>query len=107
MASKEAPGVALAFTADMYRRVFPGEYLRACLARGVRADSRAAAAARGVELQLGVVQTAASSSLVKAGSTSVVAAVKLAVGTPAVATPDQGEVGALLRASERWRGSEC
>jgi hypothetical protein len=87
---------ALTFTADMYRKLFPGEYMKTCLARGVRPDSRAAGAARGVQLQLGVIRSAASSSLVKTGSTSVIAAVKLAVGTPAVATPDQGEVGTLL-----------
>lgn len=87
---------ALSFTADMYRKLFPGEYMKTCLARGVRPDSRAATAARAVQIQTGVIHSAASSSLVKTGSTSVVAAVKLAVGTPAVATPDQGEVGRLL-----------
>ncbi|POM65207.1 Exosome complex uclease RRP43, partial [Phytophthora palmivora] len=84
--------VALSFSAEMYRKVFPAEYMRKCLANKVRPDSRTIEASRAVQLQTNVVHTAASSSLVKLGKTSVLTAIKLAVGTPAVATPDQGEI---------------
>ncbi|RLN79694.1 hypothetical protein BBJ28_00005894 [Nothophytophthora sp. Chile5] len=86
--------VALSFGADMYRKLFPAEYMRKCLASKVRPDSRTIEASRPVQLQTNVIQTAASSSLVKLGNTSVLAAIKLAVGAPAVSTPDQGEIGA-------------
>lgn len=85
---------APSFTTEMYRKLFPSEYMKKCLANHVRPDSRSATASRAVHVQTDVIHTAASSSLVKTGSTSVITAVKLAVGTPAVATPDQGDVGA-------------
>ncbi|RLN73675.1 hypothetical protein BBJ28_00021629 [Nothophytophthora sp. Chile5] len=84
--------VALSFSAEMYRKLFPAEYMRKCLASKVRPDSRTIEASRPVQLQTNVIQTAASSSLVKLGNTSVLAAIKLAVGAPAVSTPDQGEI---------------
>ncbi|KAL4147120.1 hypothetical protein PRNP1_010876 [Phytophthora ramorum] len=91
--------VALSFSADMYRKLFPAEYMRKCLTNEVRPDSRAIEAARAVQLQTNVVHTAASSSLVKLGKTSVLTAIKLAVGTPAVATPDQGEIAVQVHLS--------
>ncbi|KAG7397454.1 Exosome complex component RRP43 [Phytophthora boehmeriae] len=91
--------VALSFSADMYKKLFPAEYMRKCLASKVRPDSRTIEASRAVQLQTNVIQTAASSSLVKLGNTSVLSAIKLAVGTPAVATPDQGEIAVQVHLS--------
>lgn len=85
--------VALSFTADIYKKLFPAEYMKRCMENNVRPDSRTLEAARAVHLQTNVVQTASSSSLVKIGNTSVITAIKLAVGTPAVSTPDQGDLG--------------
>jgi exosome complex component RRP43 len=82
----------LSFNADVYRKLFPHEYLKSCISSNVRPDARKFDAARAVHIQTNVVHTAASSSLVRVGNTSVIAAVKLAVGTPAVTTPDQGEI---------------
>lgn len=82
----------ISFSADVYRKLFPREFLKTCIDNDVRPDSRKFDAARPVHIQTKVIQTANSSSLVRVGSTSVIAAVKLAVGTPAVATPDQGEI---------------
>lgn len=95
MATGNGAEVALSFGADMYKKLFPAEYVRKCLASKVRPDSRTIEAARAVQLQTDVVQTAASSSLVKLGKTSVLTAIKLAVGTPAVATPTRAR-------SVRW-----
>ncbi|TYZ68559.1 hypothetical protein PybrP1_008609 [[Pythium] brassicae (nom. inval.)] len=93
MAKQPQPApVALSFDAAMFRKLFPDEYASRCLANGVRPDARAPLAARAVHVQPRAVQSAASASLVKLGRTSVLAAVKLAVGLPAVSTPDQGEV---------------
>ena len=83
----------LSFSAHAFKKLFPAEYARKCLDSNVRVDGRAIEATRALQLQTNVIQTAASSSLVKLGKTSVLTAIKLAVGTPAVATPDQGEVG--------------
>lgn len=94
-----APQVTLSFTADMYKKLFPVEYMHKCLESSVRPDSRAPETARPVHVQTNVVHTAASSSLVKIGNTSVITAIKLAVGMPAVSTPDQGELGAF---TESW-----
>ncbi|KAL3669095.1 hypothetical protein V7S43_005479 [Phytophthora oleae] len=91
--------VALSFSADMYRKMFPAEYVRKCLENKVRPDSRTIEATRAVQLQTDVIHTAASSSLVKLGKTSVLTAIKLAVGTPAVATPDQGEIAIQVHLS--------
>eukprot|EP00644_Phytophthora_capsici_P016455 jgi/Phyca11/573184/estExt2_Genewise1.C_PHYCAscaffold_520051 len=83
----------------MYRKLFPAEYVRKCLENQVRPDSRTIEAVRAVQLQTDVIHTAASSSLVKLGKTSVLTAIKLAVGTPAVATPDQGEIAIQVHLS--------
>ncbi|TMW62081.1 hypothetical protein Poli38472_009574 [Pythium oligandrum] len=88
----QSAGVALSFDSDVYRKLFPREYVNKCIENNVRPDSRLLEATRPVHIQTNVVKTAASSSLVKIGNTSVMTAVKLTVGTPAVATPDQGEI---------------
>lgn len=92
MKQPQSAPVALSFDAAMFRKLFPDEYTSRCLANGTRPDARAPLAARAVHVQPRAVESAASASLVKLGRTSVLAAVKLAVGLPAVATPDQGEV---------------
>ncbi|ETM31369.1 hypothetical protein L914_21049 [Phytophthora nicotianae] len=99
MANTNGTVVALSFSADMYKKLFPAEYMRKCLANKVRPDSRTIEATRAVQLQTDVVQTAASSSLIKLGKTSVLTAIKLAVGTPAVNTPDQGEIAIQVHLS--------
>ncbi|KAJ0411816.1 hypothetical protein ATCC90586_002969 [Pythium insidiosum] len=83
---------SLSFDAAVYRKLFPREYVLKCLENDVRPDGRQLQAARSVHIQTGVIASAASSSLVKIGNTTVMTAIKLAVGTPAVATPDQGEI---------------
>lgn len=82
----------LAVSTDMYRKLFPREYMAKCVENSVRPDSRALQSVRAVHMQTNVIQTAASSSLVKLGNTSVITAIKLSVGLPAVATPDQGDL---------------
>jgi exosome complex component RRP43 len=85
--------IGLTLHVDMYRKLFPAEYMKKCIANNVRPDARDLNAFRSVNVNTNVIQTASSSSLVKFGKTSVLTAAKLAVGTPAVATPDQGEIG--------------
>ncbi|TDH72668.1 hypothetical protein CCR75_008475 [Bremia lactucae] len=91
--------VTLSFGPDEYKKLFPAAYMHKCLANKVRTDSRGIEDARKVQLQTRVIQTAASSCLVKLGKTSVLSAVKLAVGAPAVATPDQGEIAIQVHLS--------
>lgn len=86
---------SLAVSTEMYRKLFPREYMAKCVQSSVRPDSRALQSARTAHMQTNVIQTAASSSLVKLGNTSVITAIKLAVGLPAVATPDQGDLSTL------------
>ena len=84
----------LSFGSDVFKTLFPADYMRTCLVNKVRTDARTLEALRAVQLQTHVVETAASSSLVKLGKTTVLTAITLAVGTPAVTTPEQGELGA-------------
>ncbi|CAI5731935.1 unnamed protein product [Peronospora destructor] len=91
--------MGLSFSPDVFKALFPAEYTRKCLVNKVRTDARTIEALRTVQLQTNVIQTAASSSLVKLGKTSVLTAIKLAVGTPAVPTPDQGEIAIQVHLS--------
>ncbi len=79
----------LQFSAELYEKVFHEEYVMRCLESGVRPDARKLVESRAVSIN----QTKNGSCLVKIGHSSALASVRFAVGTPAIATPDQGEIG--------------
>jgi exosome complex component RRP42 len=67
------------------------EAIESLIAKGLRIDGkRDPATPRNVSIQLGVVERAEGSALVKLGNTQVMAGVKMDVGTPFRDTPDQG-----------------
>ena len=66
---------------EAFRELYPREYLARFLAEGVRPDGRAPGAARGVEVVRGASAGSDGSAMVRVGSTSVVAAVRLRVRT--------------------------
>ncbi|ETW07805.1 hypothetical protein H310_02233 [Aphanomyces invadans] len=75
-------------SAELYEKLFPQEYVSKCLESGVRPDARKLLQSRHVTINW----TQSGSCLVKLGASCALASVKLAVGTPALATPDQGEI---------------
>lgn len=66
---------------EAFRELYPREYLARFLAEGVRPDGRAPGAARGVEVVRGASAGSDGSAMVRVGSTSVVAAVRLRLRT--------------------------
>ncbi|EQC31138.1 hypothetical protein SDRG_11322 [Saprolegnia diclina VS20] len=73
---------------ELYEKLFAEDYVSRCLDSGVRPDARKLLDARPVSMS----RTKAGACLVKLGHSSALATVQFAVGTPAIATPDQGEV---------------
>ncbi|OQR81732.1 exosome complex exonuclease RRP43 [Thraustotheca clavata] len=73
---------------ELYEKLFPEDYVARCMDNGVRPDGRTLLAGRPVSINY----TAGGGCLVKLGHSSVLATVQFAVGTPAIATPDQGEL---------------
>ncbi|RHY03133.1 hypothetical protein DYB25_000996 [Aphanomyces astaci] len=76
-------------SAELYEKLFPEAYVSKCLESGVRPDARKLLQSRPVSINW----TQSGACLVKLGASCALASVKLAVGTPALATPDQGEIG--------------
>ncbi len=60
------------------------------LKRGLRDDERDLYSPRKIEIQLGVIEKAEGSALVKLGNTQVLAGVKVEIGSPFRDTPDEG-----------------
>ncbi|ETV86052.1 hypothetical protein H257_02540 [Aphanomyces astaci] len=75
-------------SAELYETLFPEAYVSKCLESGVRPDARKLLQSRPVSINW----TQSGECLVKLGASCALASVKLAVGTPALATPDQGEI---------------
>ncbi|OQR93029.1 exosome complex exonuclease RRP43 [Achlya hypogyna] len=80
--------MATAMTPELYEKLFPEDYIRRCLESGARPDARSLLTGRPVSFN----RTKTGSCLVKLGSSCALATVQFAVGTPAIATPDQGEL---------------
>jgi len=65
---------------DAFKKLYPEEFYRNFIESGIRPDGRAFGRARPTTIGLGAVETADSSALVKVGSTTVLAGIKLEVG---------------------------
>ncbi|KAL9270747.1 Exosome complex component RRP43-like protein [Drosera capensis] len=77
---------------DAYRHLFPRQFYEQCLAKSIRPDARQLNKARDATLALGAVASADGSALAKIGGTSMLAAVKMEVMSPAVESPDEGNI---------------
>ncbi|KAI3987516.1 hypothetical protein MKX01_003202 [Papaver californicum] len=75
---------------DAFRRLFPLRYYERHLLESVRPDARPLGTSRPTCVTLGAVSSADGSALVKIGSTSMLAAVKMEVMTPSSDSPDEG-----------------
>ena len=80
-------------TAELFERLYPEDFIAKCFDSGVRPDARKLMQPRNVSINW----TQSGACFVKIGTSSALATVKLAVGTPALATPDQGEIGTTWR----------
>ncbi|VFQ72209.1 unnamed protein product [Cuscuta campestris] len=77
---------------DAFRRLFPLRFHERYLAESIRPDGRALGEARPTTVVLGSVASADGSSLVKIGSTTMLAAIKMEVMTPTAESPDEGSI---------------
>ncbi|XP_039129913.1 exosome complex component RRP43 [Dioscorea cayenensis subsp. rotundata] len=75
---------------EAFRRLFPLRYYEHYLGQSVRPDARPLAHARETTIALGPVTSVDGSALVKIGETTMLAAIKLEVMTPAADLPDKG-----------------
>jgi exosome complex component RRP43 len=65
---------------EAFKKLYPDAFYRKFIESGIRPDGRAFGRARPTTIGLGAVETADSSALVKIGSTTVLAGIKLEVG---------------------------
>lgn len=75
---------------DAFRRLFPLRFFERHLLESIRPDARPLGKARETTVALGAVTSADGSALAKIGHTTMLAAIKMEVMTPASASPDEG-----------------
>jgi len=69
---------------DAFKKLYPENFYQKYIDIGIRPDGRAFGRARPTTIGLGAVETADASALVKIGSTTVLAGIKLEVGSECV-----------------------
>ncbi|XP_057547812.1 uncharacterized protein LOC130826242 [Amaranthus tricolor] len=77
---------------DAFRRLFPVQFYERHFVKSLRPDGRSLNSARDTTVALGAVSSANGSALVKIGSTTMLAAIKMEVMTPSTDTPDEGNL---------------
>ena len=92
MEEETSTSSACALQADAFRKLYPTTYLSRFLSEGIRPDGRPLGCARATTIGRRALSTVDGSSLVKVGSTTALAGVKLELGRPSEATPDQGSI---------------
>ncbi|KAM1109605.1 hypothetical protein ACFX13_009142 [Malus domestica] len=75
---------------DAFRRLFPLQFYESHFVKSTRPDGRSLTEARETSSALGAVASADGSALVKIGSTTMLAAIKMEVMTPPTESPDEG-----------------
>lgn len=104
-AAPSAPSDGL--QADAFKKLYPREFLARFVADGIRPDGRPVGRCRPTTIGLHVISTADGSAMVKTGSTTALAGVKLVIITPSEQSPDQGriethvEMSAMAASSQR------
>lgn len=78
--------------ADAFKKLYPREFFSKFIESGIRPDGRPVGRCRPTTVGLNVVSTADSSALVKIGSTTALAGVKLEVMPPKEDQPNQGQL---------------
>ncbi|KAH9624482.1 hypothetical protein KSS87_016923 [Heliosperma pusillum] len=77
---------------EVFRRLYPLEFYDRLLDKSVRLDARSLRHFRDSTVAFGAVSSANGSALVKIGSTTMLAAIKMEIMTPSVEAPDEGNV---------------
>lgn len=90
MASASGSDFSSEMEVDAFRRLFPLHFHERHLLESIRPDGRPLRKARDTTVALGAVTSANGSALAKIGCTTMLAAIKLEVMTPAVESPDEG-----------------
>jgi exosome complex component RRP43 len=96
MAGVQQPQPQQQLQADAFKRLYPEQYYDTFISQGIRTDGRTLSRARAVSIGLKAVGSADSSALVRIGSTTVMAGVRLEVFQPDDARPDQGQVAVAV-----------
>ena len=78
--------------ADAFKKLYPREFFSKFIESGIRPDGRPVGRCRATTIGLNVVTTADSSALVKIGSTTALAGVKVEVMPPKEDLPNQGQL---------------
>nr|GMC88678.1 exosome complex component RRP43-like [Ipomoea batatas] len=77
---------------DAFRHLFPMQFHDSHHAKSIRPDAREIREARYTTVVLGSVASADGSALVKIGSTTMLAAIKMEIMTPTAESPDEGSI---------------
>ncbi|KAL9232573.1 hypothetical protein vseg_007672 [Gypsophila vaccaria] len=77
---------------DAFRRLFPVDFYERHFDKSMRPDARPLRNTRDTTIALGAVTSANGSALVKVGSTTMLAAIKMEIMTPSVEAPDEGNL---------------
>ena len=78
--------------ADAFQKLYPRDFFTKFIESGIRPDGRPVGRCRATTIGLNVISTADSSALVKIGSTTALAGVKLEVMPPKEDLPNQGQI---------------
>lgn len=90
--SQVAGDLAAEVEVDAFRRLFPLRYYEKHLLEAIRPDARPLTKARDTTVALGAVASADGSAMAKIGHTTMLAAIKMEVMTPASTSPDEGRI---------------
>lgn len=78
--------------ADAFQKLYPREFLARFVSDGIRPDGRPVGRCRPTTIGLNVISTADGSAMVKTGSTTALAGVKLELSSPTEEQPTQGRI---------------
>lgn len=87
-----APAATQAQRGAAFQRLYPGEYYARFLQEGFRPDGRPPGRPRPISIGLGSIETADSSALVKVGSATALACIKVQVMVPDESRPGDGQL---------------
>ncbi|XP_074320486.1 uncharacterized protein LOC141657229 [Silene latifolia] len=77
---------------EAFRRLYPLEFYERHFDKSIRPDARPLRHSRDTTVAFGAVSSANGSALVKIGSTTMLAAIKMEIMTPSVEAPDEGNI---------------
>lgn len=88
----QSPAATQAQQGAVFQRLYPAEYYARFLAEGFRPDGRPPGRPRPISIGLGSITTADASALVKVGSATALACIKVQVMVPEESSPGEGQL---------------